>query len=84
MSYNLKSSCEIYPAPGDVLQWRRTCAGLGCGPDWGPSASPVLMGGRSVFLLRGNEGDVRRSVAVGLWGGTRVWRQIFRIIPIIS
>lgn len=53
-----------------VFLWCNTCAGLECGPDCDDSDSPVLMGGRSVFLLRGNSGDVRRSLAVGLWRKT--------------
>lgn len=42
-----------------------TCAGLDCCLD--VSESPVLMGGRTAFLLKGNNGEVRRSLAVGLW-----------------
>lgn len=44
-----------------------TCAGLRCCPEWDASGSPALMGGRSVFRLSGNSGDVSRSLAVGLW-----------------
>lgn len=51
------------------LQCRHTCAGLDC-TVWVSSGSPALMGGRSVFLLRGNSGEVRRSLAVGLWKKT--------------
>lgn len=44
-----------------------TCAGLLCCPEWDDSGSPLLMGGSSVFLLRGNSGEVRQSLAVALW-----------------
>lgn len=52
-----------------MFQWcyTCTCAGLDCCPEWDVSESPVLMGGRTLFLLRGNNGEVRRSLAVGLW-----------------
>lgn len=55
------SPCHVYSAAG-----RRTCVALCCCPDWDVSRSPLLMGGRSVLLLRGNRGGVSRSVAVGL------------------
>lgn len=43
-----------------------TCAGLDC--CWDGSRSPLLMGGRSVFLLR-----LSRSLAVGLRGDTQTF-----------
>lgn len=60
-----------------------TCAGLDCCPEWEDSESPVLMGGRSVFLLRGSSGDVSRSLAVGLWKSTQTERTMHTSIDLL-
>ncbi len=45
---------------------KSTCISRECCPEYAWSASPVPMGGRSVFLLRGIGGEAKRSLAVVL------------------